>query len=196
MSYVDAAEYPIRVELDHPLEVERWRPLVNWLLAVPHWAVLYVLSLVVNVVWVITFFCVLFTGGIPQGIWDFNVLYYRYLWRTSSFVLGLRGGYPPFDFQTTTPEPDVAIYEADRPERLSRLLPLVKWLLAFPHYIVLFLLYVAAFFAWFVGALAVLITGRWPEPIHHLLVGVNRWTHRVYAYAYFLTDRYPPFSLD
>jgi hypothetical protein len=193
---MSAAGYPVRVELDHPLEVERWRPLVNWLLAVPHWVVLYALGIAVQVVWFLTFFTVLFTKAIPQGLWDFNVLYNRYTWRTLSYGLGLRGGYPPFDFEMGGAKPDPAVYEVDRPAELHRLLPLVKWLLATPHYVVLFLLYVAAFFAWPIGALAVLVTGRWPEPIHHLLVGVNRWTQRVYAYVYFLTDEYPPFSLD
>lgn len=193
---VSAAEYPIRIELDHPLEVARWRPFVNWILAIPHFAVLYVLSLVVSVVWIVAFFAVLFTGAMPRGLFDVQVMFWRYSWRTYSFVAGLRDGYPPFDFQTNGSEPDVAVFEADYPQRLSRLLIFVKWLLAIPHYIVLFLLVVAAFFAWGVGALAVLITGRWPESIQHLLVGLQRWTFRVYCYVYLLTDEYPPFSLD
>lgn len=190
------AEYPIRVELDHGLEVERWRPFFNWILAIPHFVVLYVLGIVVSVVWVVAFFAVLFTGGMPRGLFDFQVMYWRYSWRTYSFMAGLRGGYPPFDFQTTGSEPDVASFEVDYPERLSRWLIFVKWLLAVPHYVVLFLLIVAAFFAWGIGALAVLVTGRWPDSIQHLLVGVQRWTFRVYGYVYLLTDEYPPFSLD
>lgn len=188
--------YPIRLELDHDLEVARWRPFFNWVLAIPHFVVLYVLGLVMTVVWIVSFFVVLVTGGLPKGLFDVHAMYWRYQWRTYSFVLGLRGGYPPFDFQTTGAEPDVAVYEADQPEELHRLLPLVKWLLATPHYVVLFLLLVAASFAWFFGAIAVLFTGRWPDSIHHLLVGLNRWLHRVSAYVYFMTDRYPPFSLD
>ena len=188
--------YPIRIELDHDLEVARWRPFVNWFLAIPHFVVLYVLGIVMYVVWFVSFFAVLFTGGFPRGLFDVNVMYWRYQWRLYSFVLGLRGGYPPFDFQTNGFEPDVAVYEADHPERLSRLLPFVKWLLAIPHFVVIALLAVAAFFAWPIGAIAVLVTGRWPESIHHLLVGLNRWTNRVTAYVYLLTDRYPPFSLD
>jgi hypothetical protein len=120
----------------------------------------------------------------------------RYQWRVTSYIAGLRGGYPPFDFQTGNAEPDVAVYEADPPERLSRLLMFVKWLILIPHYIVLALLGVAAFFAWLVGAVAVLVTGRWPESIHHLLVGLARWSMRVNGYLYFMTDQYPPFSLD
>lgn len=188
--------YPVRVELDQPLEVERWRPFVNWFLAIPHLVVLYVLQLVASVCMFIAFFAVLFTGRVPNGLYDVLVMYWRYQWRTYSFAAGLRGGYPPFDFQTTEPMPDVATFTADRPERLGRLMILVKWFLAFPHYVVLFFLAVAAGFAWMVGALAVLFTGRWPESIRHLLVGVTRWSYRVTGYVTFVTDEYPPFSLD
>lgn len=188
--------YPVRIELAHELEVGRWRPLLNWFLAIPHFVVLYVLGVVINVVWIVSFFAVVFTGRLPKGLFEANVMYWRYQWRLYSFVLGLRGGYPPFDFQTDGAEPDVAVFEADHPEQLSRLLPFVKWLLAIPHFVVLALLAVAAFFAWPVGALVVLVTGRWPEAIHHLLVGLNRWADRVVAYVFLLTDEYPPFSLD
>ena len=62
-------------------------------------------------------------------------------------------------------------------------------------YVVLMFLMLFAWFAWPVGALAVLFTRRWPASIHHLLVGIGRWTQRVSAYVYFMTDDYPPFSL-
>jgi hypothetical protein len=189
-------DYPVRVRLEHPRKVERWRPFVNWFLAIPHFIVLYVLGIVAGVCMFIAFFAVLFTGRVPDGLFNVVTMFWRYQWRTYSFAAGLRGGYPPFDFQTAAPVPDPSVFEADRPERLHRLLILVKWLLALPHYVVLLFLGVAAAFAWLVGALAVLVTGRWPEPIHHLLVGLSRWTYRVNGYVTFVTDQYPPFSLD
>jgi len=89
--------------------------------------------------------------------------------------------------------------ELDPPDgaALSRWLPLVKWLLAIPHYVVLAFLALAAFFvvvfAWF----AILFTGRYPRGAFRFVVGVFRWGLRVEAYAFLLiTDRYPPFSLD
>lgn len=189
------SEYPIRLELEHDLAVERWRPLLNWVLAIPHFVVLYVLGIVVNVVVFLAFFPVLFVGRHPRGLFDFQTMYWRYTWRTMSFALGLRGGYPPFDLQTNGQEADPAVFAAGHPERISRW-AVLNWLLALPHYVVLFLLAVAAFFMWPIGAVVVLVTGRWPASIQHLLVGLSRWSTRVYGYVFLLTDRYPPFSLD
>jgi hypothetical protein len=79
---------------------------------------------------------------------------------------------------------------------LNRWLPPVKWLLAVPHYIVLAFLYVALVFVVVIGWVATVIMGRYPRPLFDFVVGVLRWTLRVYAYAFLLvTDRYPPFSL-
>jgi hypothetical protein len=73
----------------------------------------------------------------------------------------------------------------------------VKWLLAIPHYVVLFFLWVAAFFTIIFAWFAILFTGRYPRGIFDYLVGVGRWTNRVSAYALLLvTDRYPPFGFD
>jgi hypothetical protein len=82
-------------------------------------------------------------------------------------------------------------------ERLSRWLPLVKWLLAIPHYVVLFLLGIAAVVSVIVAWFAILFTGRYPRGLFEFVEGVMRWGNRVTAYALVLvTDEYPPFSLD
>jgi hypothetical protein len=84
----------------------------------------------------------------------------------------------------------------DAEHDLSRGLPLVKWLLAIPHYVVLFFLTIGAFLAGIVVWFAVLFTGRYPRPLFDFIEGVIRWHNRVGAYAFLLiTDRYPPFSL-
>ena len=89
----------------------------------------------------------------------------------------------------TLPYPDV-------PGELNRWLPLVKWLLAIPHYVVLFLLYVGAFFAVIGAWVAILFTGRYPRGIFDYVAGVIRWHNRVVGYAFALvTDEYPPFRL-
>ncbi len=94
------------------------------------------------------------------------------------------------------PSPDYPVrLEIDRQERYSRLLPFVKWLLAFPHYIVLIFIYIGVLFAWIGAFFAVLFTGKYPPGIFHFIEGSQRWTYRVTAYAMLLTDAYPPFSL-
>ena len=86
--------------------------------------------------------------------------------------------------------------EAELEPGLSRWLWLVKWFLAIPHFIILFFLWIGAFFAVVVAWFAILFTGRYPVGLFDYVVGVGRWSLRVYAYAFLLvTDRYPPFGL-
>ncbi len=199
MTAVAEAPYPVSLELLAPLEVARWRPLVHWLLSIPYYIVLYVLQIALGVVTLIAWFAILFTGNIPRGMFDFMVSVHRFQWRYSSYVLWMREPYPPFDF--TGPAIDAGTdpptrFSVEYPERLSRLLIFVKWLLAIPHYIVLVFLVLAAFLGSIVGFFAVLFTGRWPEGLRDFIIGVHRWGYRVQAYAYLLTDVYPPFRLD
>jgi hypothetical protein len=79
---------------------------------------------------------------------------------------------------------------------MSRWLIFVKWLLVIPHLIVLTFLGIAVFAVWIVAFFAVIITGGWPKGMRDFVVGVLRWSTRVNAYYYFLTDAYPPFSLS
>jgi hypothetical protein len=80
---------------------------------------------------------------------------------------------------------------------LNRWMPIVKWLLAIPHYIVLFFLGIGAILAWLCAWVVILVTGQYPRPFFDYVVGVGRWALRVEAYAVLLvTDQYPPFSLS
>lgn len=83
-----------------------------------------------------------------------------------------------------------------RQEEYGRLLPLVKWILAFPHYVVLVFLGIAAMLAVLASFFAVLLTRRYPRGLFDFVVGVQRWAWRVLAYVYLMTDAYPPFSLE
>jgi hypothetical protein len=90
----------------------------------------------------------------------------------------------------------LAVRYPDVPQELNRWLPLVKWLLALPHYIVLLVLRVASTVAVVIAWFAVVITGRYPRSLFNFSVGVLRWNYRVIAYAFLLaTDQYPPFRL-
>jgi Domain of unknown function (DUF4389) len=94
-------------------------------------------------------------------------------------------------------EPDYPLrLDIDHQEQYSRWMPLVKWLLVIPHYIVLIVLWIGAFFAIVVSWFAVLITGRYPRGLWNYMVGVARWTTRVTSYHYLMVDPYPPFSLE
>jgi roadblock/LC7 domain-containing protein len=189
---------PARLALDAPLEVANWRPLVHWLLAIPHFFILNVLGAVNGVLTFISFFAILFTKQVPRGIFDFMVMVMRYQWRVTTFSLFMREPYPPFDFESASEDNgnDIASLTVEYPGEVKRWLPLVKWLLAIPHFIVLIFLMLGGFFSVLIAFFAVLFTGKYPEGIRNYLIGVARWGLRVQAYVYLLRDEYPPFSLD
>ena len=110
----------------------------------------------------------------------------------------MRESYPPFEFLTVGPDPndDPAKLSIEPASHLSRGLIFVKWLLAIPHYIVLFVLFIAVYVVVIIAFFAVLITGKWPESLRTFVIGVMRWSFRVSIYISFMTDVYPPFSLD
>jgi hypothetical protein len=139
-----------------------------------------------------TVLMLLFRRKYPRWWFDWNLELSRFSARVSSFAGLLRDEYP------STDEEQAVHLEVEYPDaqQLNRWLPLVKWLLAIPHYIVLFFLAIAAIlvtiFAWF----AILIVGRYPRGMFEFVVGVTRWAYRVTGYAFILvTDRYPPFSM-
>lgn len=191
------SSYPLRVELDAPNEIARWRPFVHFLMAIPHFIVLYALQALAGAITFIAFFAILFTKKYPEGMFKLVAMTYRYGWRVGSFMVYLREPYPPFEFDTELEDPgtDPARFSIEYPQELSRWLPLVKWLLAFPHYVALLFVFLGAMVVWFLSFWAVLFTGKYPEGMRNYMVGVMRWATRVNAYVNLLTDDYPPFSL-
>ena len=129
----------------------------------------------------------------PRWWFDFARELTRFGARVGAYVALLTDRYP-----STVEEQSVHL-EIDYPEvhrDLNRWLPLVKWFLAIPHYIVLIVLIIGAALAIVIAWFAILMTGRYPQPLFNYVVGVGRWSLRVNAYAFLLvTDRYPPFSL-
>ena len=137
---------------------------------------------------------ILFREKYPRWWFDWNLELLRFTNRIGTYVALMNDRYPSTDERQWV-ELDFPYPDAKRD--LNRWLPLVKWFLAIPHYIVLFLLYLATIvvviFAWF----AILFTGRYPRGIFDFVEGVIRWHNRVVGYAFILiTDRYPPFSMD
>src|SRR5690348_11672122 len=117
-----AGPYPATLTLDPPEKVANWRPLVNWLLAVPHFIVLYALQIMSRVVGVISWFAIVFTGKLPEGLANVQVMYIRYNLRTYSFVAFMREEYPPFGFgmSPTDPGDDPRIRVDIRPQLTDR----------------------------------------------------------------------------
>jgi hypothetical protein len=200
----EQASYPvsIRGELSEPPGRGWW--LLKWLLGIPHYIILAFLWIAFVVVCIIAFFAILFTGKYPKGLFEFNTGVLRWSWRVGFYSYQALGTdkYPPFSLKPDDDYP--ADLEIRYPEKLSRGLVLVKWwLLAIPHYIVTAffqggwgrgnagLVSILAIFA----AIVLLFTGKYPEDIFKLVVGMNRWTYRVAAYASLMTDQYPPFRL-
>jgi hypothetical protein len=188
--------YPVTLAFDGELEVQNWRPLVNWLLAIPQWIVLWGLSIASGVLWIVSFFTVLFTRRNPFV--GFQSMYLRYEWRVVSYTYWLRNEYPPFDFETVMADNglDDAKVSVEDPGEMNRWLVLVKWLFAIPHLIVLAFIAIGVWVVLVISFFQVLFTGKWNDGMRDFVVGFMRWTTRVYGYMFFITDPYPPFSLQ
>jgi hypothetical protein len=197
----------------------RWLWLFKMITAIPHFVVLVALWVTFIALTLVAGVAVLVTGRYPRALFDLNVGILRWNWRVGFYGWAALGTdrYPPFSLA----ESDYpARLDVAYPERLSRGLVLVKWLLAVPHLIIVglitavIMLYPIAALndlggdARLVGGYSVLnllvviagffllITGRYPASMFDFLMGVNRWMHRVVIYVAFMTDEYPPFRLD
>lgn len=201
--------YPVQLkgELTEPPSRALW--LVKWLLIIPHVIVLCFLFVAFAVLTIIAFFAILFAGRYPRGMFDFNVGVLRWGWRVAFYAYSALGtdNYPPFTLKSVDYPADLQI---EYPEKLKNWMVLVKWFLAIPHYAIL-----AALTGWgysaanhgetpFLGLLWVLViivavlllfTGRYHKDIFKLVMGINRWSYRVIAYAGLMTDEYPHFRL-
>lgn len=137
---------------------------------------------------------IVFRQKYPRWWFDFNLQLLRFETRVNTYLYLLRDEYP------STDEVQAVHLEATYPDArddLNRWLPLVKWLLAIPHYVVLIFLDLAVLVVVVIAWFAILFTGRYPRGLFDFAVGVIRWNLRVTAYAFLLvTDRYPPFSLN
>jgi hypothetical protein len=207
--------YPARLEVDYPERLNRVTTAFRIILIVPIAIVLGILTdsgtttfendegdwvtttgtNILGALFIVTLLMILFRQRYPRWWFDFALELNRFSARVGAYVALLTDEYP------STVEQQRVHLEFDYPDDvgrdLNRWLPLVKWFLAIPHLIVLFFLWVGAFVVVIVAWFAIVFTGRYPRGLFDFVVGVGRWSLRVYAYAFLLiTDRYPPFALD
>src|SRR4051794_39414279 len=213
----DTSRYPLQPTGELAPRLSRGLWLVKWLLAIPHFVLLFFLWIAFAVVSVIAFFAILFTGRYPRGLFEFNTGVLRWSWRVGFYSYSALGTdrYPPFTLKDVPDYP--ARLAIAYPESLSRRLVLVKWwLLAIPHYLIVAVFaggglaagaaggggWPASMGGGLVGLLVLiagvtlLFTRRYPKSLYDFVLGMNRWIFRVAAYAALMTDRYPPFRLD
>jgi hypothetical protein len=191
--------YPATLELDASREIANWRPLVHWLLAIPHLLIVQALQQVTQAVAVICWCAILFTGELPAGLAGFQCLVIRYSARVYSYVFWLREPYPPFEFTMTGADPRTDPVRVDLQPSLTnrnRLTVGLRLIWIIPAVLFAIVLGIATSVVLLVGFFAVLFTGRWPEGLRRFLVGSGRYFVRLTAYGYLLTDEYPPFALE
>lgn len=146
-----------------------------------------------GIVFLPTLLMIIFRQKYPRWWFDWNRELLRFANRVGAYLALLDDRYPSTDDEQSV---HLELDYPDVPVELNRWLPLVKWLLAIPHYIALVFVDVAAFVCVVIAWFAILFTGRYPRGLFDFVVGVLRWNNRVAAYALVLTtDRYPPFGL-
>jgi hypothetical protein len=183
--------YPAWVEISYPAELNRWLPLVKWLLVIPHLIALFFLGIGAFFVGVYAFFAVLFTGRWPRGAFDYLVGTIRWGYRVSAYFHLMTDAYPPF---AMADNPDYPLrLHIGYPEHIDNWRPLVQWLLAIPYLWVAGVLYCLTGVLTVVAFFTVLFTRRIPREVFELMVPGLRWNLRGNAYACFTTGQYPPF---
>ena len=198
-SSIHTAVYAARLDIDYPDKLDRLTTLFRLIWIIPIVIILCLLTAtgsgesVGGLFFMATMLMIVFRQRYPRWWFDFSRQLVRFEARVLAYLVLLTDRFPStVDEQSVHLEIDYPDAERD----LNRWLPLVKWLLAIPHYIVLAVLAVIAIFVVVIAWFAILFTGRYPQALFDYVVGVGRWGLRVQAYAFLLvTDQYPPFSL-
>ena len=202
-----SSAYPVVVRGHRDEDLERWRWLYKWFLAIPHFVVLIALWVASVVLTVIAGASIALNGTYPRGIFDFNVGVMRWTWRVQFYAFALgTDSYPPFSLSADPSYP--ADLDVEYQQRLSRSKVWVKWwLLAIPHYAIV-ALFVGGAVPNFrlaggltvvlaiVAGVHVALRRGYPDSIFDLVMGMYRWSWRVAAYAGLMRDEYPPFRID
>lgn len=202
----EKSQYPVRFHVEYSSRLSRVTTLFRIILALPILALLAVVGYGVTIsagsahiifggggiLFLGPALMIIFRKKYPRWMFDWNANLLSFVARISAYLHCLTDDYPD-----TEKEQKVKL-EIDYPNvaLLSRWLPIVKWILAIPHYIALAILSVIGVFALIIGWFSILVVGHYPKPLFDYLVGVSRWYWRVVGYAFLMvTDQYPPFTL-
>jgi hypothetical protein len=188
--------YPVDLQVDPPQPQSRLTVFFRPLLAIPHSIIVGVLAqYALPVVALIAWFAILFTGRFPAGLCEFTAGVIRWQARANGYTYLLTGVYPPFALDE---QPGYPVRTAITPqiENRNRLTTFFRIFMVIPHFIVLMFVGIAAVVVLIISWFAALITGAVPVGMHNFLAGTLRWSTRVTAYLFLLTDEYPPFSLS
>ena len=202
--------YPVSLSIDYPEKLNRLTTFFRIFTAIPIVIIIGLLSSVefgwegaggwvyryaaAGLIFLPIVLMLLFRQKYPKWWFDWNVALTKFGARVTAYIDLLTDEYPSTDEDQVV---HIEIPYPDTKNELNRWLPLVKWLMAIPHYIILWFLWIAAIVCVVIAWFAILFTGRYPRGLFDFVVGVYRWSLRVAVYAFLLiTDRYPPFSLS
>ena len=191
--------YPASLQIDTPERIANWRPLVQWLLAIPHYLVLSVLGAVSVVAAVISWVVIVLTAKMPAGIAGLQAMFLRYTAVVGAYIDFLTTQYPPFDFDTSLADPgrtQTSVSFSPALEGRNRLTVLFRIITIIPAHIFYLVITLVSSVCIILGLFAVLFTGRWPAGLRRFVAGWQAVTLRYNAYGLLLTDKYPPFSID
>ena len=202
-------EYPISLSIDYAERSKRLTVFFRLILAIPILIIIGLLSSAsyetekatkeveriysVGILFFPTLLMIVFRRKYPKWWFDWNIALISFSLRVTSYLLFLCDEYPSTDEEQSV---HVQIPYPDTEKELNQWMPLVKWLLAIPHYVVLCFIVIGVIVCTVVAWIVILLTGRYPKGMFDFVVGAMRWMLRVNAYAILLTtDKYPPFRL-
>jgi hypothetical protein len=182
--------FPVSYSVPYPERLSRWKTALRPIMVLPHLTVLALLQQLAGLLGLVAWLCIVFTGEYDRTLWNLSAWVQRWAARVLAYVALLRDEYPPFG-DKDYPAQLVIPYL----RRRSRAKAAFRAVLVVPQFVVIYALSTAWWAGIVIAWVAILITGKYPEGIWRLELGLSRWLLRVLAYALLLYDEYPPFSL-
>lgn len=191
--------YPVTIDVVTPDRLANMRPIVQWIMAIPHLIISSALNYVTGAVAIVSWFVILFTGRLPEGLANFQMMILRYTMRAHLYAGFLHDQYPPFDFTMSASEPGgtpVGIEFTPELENRDRLRVGLRIFWAIPAIIFAMAVAIVGMICWFLAFWAIIFTGRWPDGLRSWVMKSTRVSLRTETYMLLLTDKYPPYVTD